>query len=54
MQVAWKNAGRLVGRRRTQDSWGADSTAIGRQLAELNTLQVALALTCHRFSDDCM
>lgn len=39
-QVAWKNAGRLVGRRRKKDSWGADSTAIGRQLAELNTLQV--------------
>ncbi len=40
LQVVWKNAGQLVGRKRTKDSWGADSTAIGRQLAELNTLQV--------------
>ena len=40
LQVACKNAGLLMGRKRAKDSWGADSTAIGRQLAELNTLQV--------------
>ena len=40
MQSAWKGAQRLVGRRRTQDSWGAESTAIGKQLGQLNTLQV--------------
>ena len=35
-----------MGRRRTEDSWGAESTAIGRQLGELNTLQVGQRVIC--------
>ena len=54
MQFAWRGAQRLVGHRRTGDSWGADSTAIGKQLGELNTLQVKqLALPLLVLSEAC-
>lgn len=42
-----KCTGRVLGRRRTDDAWGAESTAVGKRLAEMNTLQANISFLLH-------